>query len=1116
MPQTLYLLDGHSQLFVAYHALEPLTAPDGTPTGAAYGFLRTLRKIIAGHAPDHLAVVFDPPGRTFRHESFADYKANRPDTPHDFRHQLQLTKELLAAWPIPVLEVEGYEADDTLATLARRHASPDLKVVLVTLDKDCRQLLEEGRIEIFDARRDSFMTERKLEEKQGITPAQVVDYLTMVGDASDNVPGIPLIGKKKAATLLSRYGTLEACIEHAAEVGGKTGENLAAARETAFEHRELVRLRDDVEVDLSLGDCLLRKPDAERLAPILRRLGFIRLLSELGVAEPTIEVEPAQVTDSHALEAFQAAIATLSPEDAVAIRPLWTGSARRPLWRGLGISWREGEAWYLPLDDAGELPLEPRWALARQLLGPQGPRKIGHGLGSDHQALASAGVDLAPIGFDSQLATYLLAPTRSDYGLVAVATTHIGEVLPRRAKEADLGGLFDDLELEARAERAGREAEVCWRLGQLLPQYIESRGLGSLLAEIELPLLSVLSRMEARGISLDRDKLAALERELAGEIRERRAECVRLAGVEFNVDSPRQLAEVLFETLALPTSRRTKTGYSTDAAVLEELADKHPLPAAVLAYRQLVKLQNTYVEALPKLVDSSSGRLHTHFLQAATATGRLASEHPNLQNIPIRTPLGRRIRRAFVAPEGKRLVAADYSQIELRVLAHTSGDPALIEAFRQGKDIHRAVAARIAGVDEAQVDADTRRRAKTVNFGIIYGQTPFGLARELGISQGEAREFIDRYFERFPRVKAWIDEVIQAAKRAGEVRTLFGRVRQLPEINSRNFGRRGFAERTAVNTIVQGTAADLIKIAMIRVDERLRREGLGAQLLLSIHDELLFEVDADEVEDLQALVTEEMTGAMQLEVPLTVDIGCGADWLEAGGKDDAPPPPLSAPPEAAAPPVIGIVGGIASGKSAVAAAFGEQGCEVIDADKLAHAALTEPAILDAIAARWPSVIEGEGAQRAVQRKALGEIVFADPDALEQLEALVHPRVREQIIERLQAAAVAGRPAVLDVPLLIEGPLAELCDAIVLVETSVATRAARAAARGWDADELARREREQAPLADKAAAADYTIDNNDQDGAPPALAPRVAQIMQAIERGQAAEVAAASAAGGTAS
>ncbi len=878
MPKTLYVIDGHSLAYQAYHAMGNLTAPDGRPTGAVYGFVNMLRKLVRDHVPDHLIITFDTPEKTFRHEQFEDYKANRPGMPDDLREQLGQIKRILAGWPLTVLEAPGYEADDLLATLCRMFTEPALRIVLVTADKDAHQLLVEGRVEIFDARRGAFLTANKLPEKSGIRPDQVVDFLTMVGDAVDNVPGIKRIGKKTAVKLLAEYDSLERIVEAAEQlkIKGKVGENIREAKESIPGIHALVQLDDQVPLTatLTLAQSQLGPPDPLALTPIFRELGFTRLLDDLGPA-PTDELEPEYKTaDTETLVGWVLAQLKKQPEIGLAAMP-----------GGIGVSWQAGTGWYLPLSD--EL---------RKILASARPAKVGHDMKALLLKLARQGVRLGQIGFDCKLAAYLLNPTLEQYSLKELSLIHLG-IKPEQIEEDD--DLLPLLADEQAPRMAAQQADLALRLAAKLRPRLQQDGLDQLLEKLEIPLLRVLAEMEQAGICIDAAALKKLGHSLREQIALLREKIFDLAGETFNIDSPKQLGVLLFETLGLPPVRKTQTGWSTDAAVLQELSGQHPLPGEVLAYRQLVKLLNTYVDALPNLVDRRTGRIHTSFNQATTATGRLSSSNPNLQNIPIRTALGRPIRAAFIAGveqvgddgglfgelnEPLTLISADYSQVELRILAHVSGDPALREAFEQGLDIHRAVAARIAGVPESEVTKDQRSGAKTVNFGIIYGQTPFGLSQELGITQAEAKAFIETYFARFPQVETYIETVIAEARLAGSVRTLNGRVRYLPDINSKNPARRAFAERTAVNTVIQGTAADLIKLSMIRISERLAQERLPASLLLSIHDELLFECRTDRATDVARAASEEMVAAMTLDVPLVVDVGIGPNWLEAGSR----------------------------------------------------------------------------------------------------------------------------------------------------------------------------------------------------------------------------------------
>ncbi len=877
MSKTLYVIDGHSQTYMAYHAMGNLTAPDGRPTGAVYGFVNMLRKLLKEHTPDHLVIAFDHRGKTFRHEMYSEYKAHRPPMPDDLRPQLSEIKKILAAWPITVLERQGFEADDLLATLCRKCEFEDLRIVLVTMDKDARQLLLQDKVEIFDYRRNSFLTADKMVHKDGIRPDQMVDFLAMVGDASDNIPGIKLIGKKTATKLLKQYDSLDRILDTAEQIKGKVGENIRLARDQVLLSRELVKLDDRMPIELRLEDTRLQPPDPGTLIPLYRELGFTRLVEDLLDQSPQGApiATDYRIADTDELASWVLAQLTKQPEIGIHVAQ-----------DGMGVSWQQGVGWHLPWSP--EL---------RKLLEAPRPRKVGHDLKQSLLHLARRGIQLNGISFDTMLAAYLLNPTLEQFSLPQLSLTHLGLKPDQIVSDEPLPLLAE----EQTADRTAQWADLSLRLAQTLRPILARNDLTDLLEQLEVPLLRVLADMETVGICVDRQALANLALELSAQISSHRDEIHALAGETFNIDSPKQLADILFEKLELPRRRKTRTGWSTDAQVLEELSEQHPLPAEVLRYRQLVKLKSTYVDALPRLADPATGRIHTQFNQATAATGRLSSSHPNLQNIPIRTELGRSIRAAFIPgdeqvgedgglfdglDEALVLVSADYSQVELRILAHVSGDPALRDAFLQGADIHRTVAARIAGISQAEVTDAQRRGAKTVNFGIIYGQTPFGLSQELGISQDEARLFIERYFEGFPQVRQFIDETIAKARKTGHVRTLMGRIRYLPDINAKHYARRAFAERTAVNTVIQGTAADLIKIAMIRTQARIEREQLPATLLLSIHDELLFECRPDKKSTVCQVVCEEMTEAMSLDVPLVVDVGTGRNWLVAGSRQE--------------------------------------------------------------------------------------------------------------------------------------------------------------------------------------------------------------------------------------
>ncbi|WP_029734330.1 DNA polymerase I [Deferrisoma camini] len=823
-----HLVDGTNLLYRAYHAIQGLRTSRGMPTQAVYGLLTMVLKVLREHRPDGLAVVFDAPGPTQRHEAFAAYKANREETPEDLKPQIPYALETLRAMGIPVLQVEGVEADDVLGTLARRLAENGHEVWIVTGDKDFCQLVSD-RIRLLDTMHDRVTDPDAVRKRFGVGPERIVDLLSLTGDAVDNLPGVPGIGVKTAAKLLERFGSLDELMRRADEVPGKRGEALRAHRDVVLANRPLVTI--DTGLDLPVDPEALRpgEPDRAELARLLRELEFHRLLEELGVAD----VPPEGGTSAASVDTPAEWVGLVAAEDGA-----WEVADGREGVRAC-------------VDD-----LAPGW-LAR-LADPSVP-VVGHGLKDARREFALRGAAVEGIAVDTQVAAYLLLPGRRSYGFEDLVRSRGLGV------EAGPGG-------RARTARA---------LAAALLDELEREGLRRLYEEIENPLIPILADMEVRGIRVDVGVLEGLSREYARRLEELSERIFQAAGERFNPNSPKQLSRILFEKLKLPVVKRTATGFSTDASVLEELAGLHPLPALLLEHRSLAKLKTGFLDALPKLVDPRTGRIHTTFHQTVTATGRLSSSNPNLQNVPVRGEEGRRIREAFVADAGCVLVSADYSQVELRILAHMSRDPELIEVFRAGRDVHTETASRIFGVPADRVDSRMRREAKTVNFGILYGMSPFGLARQLGVTHETARNLIDAYFRQFAGVRTFLSELVERARRTGYAETLFGRRRPIPELRSRNRAQREFGERLAVNTPIQGTAADLIKTAMIRVRRELDEPDTRGALVLQVHDELVLEVPEAEARRCADRVRQAMEGAARFDVPLVVDVGAGPNWYEA-------------------------------------------------------------------------------------------------------------------------------------------------------------------------------------------------------------------------------------------
>jgi DNA polymerase-1 len=851
----LFLFDSFGFIFRAYHArartgAPPMRTSTGMQTEAVYIFTNMVRRVLKAHQPDHVAAIFESRGPNVRTAQFTDYKANRVETPQELLDQIPYVRKMLDAMRIPVLEFNGYEADDVIGTLAQRASAAGYEVVIVSSDKDMLQLVGDSVRMLNPVKDDEIYDAVKVEEFMGVTPRQVTDLLALKGDAVDNIPGAPGIGDKGARDLIRKYGSVEETLARAAEVERKMyRESLLANREQIELSKRLATIATDLPVECELDQLCIAEPDLESIARLYKELEFYSLLKELKPPEPDVPLELRMLETSEAVEAWLDAL----PEDAVVSVAMGSEGEGILKTSRLGLSSKAGEAYGV---SAELLP-----ALQPMLEDGNRP-KAAH----DYKALL---VDLSrrglrPEGFrdDTMLYAFLLSADPGSSTLEIAATRY----------------------LDRKPSASVEEAAACvWQLAGVLAPEIDARQLRRVYDEIDLPLSPVLARMECNGIRIDPPALRTLGTTMESEIDRLCAEICALAGHTFNPNSPQQLAKVLFEEMKLPapTIRGKGKTMSTAADVLESLAEEHRIARMVLDYRQLVKLKGTYVDALPALLDPSTGRLHTTFNQAGAATGRLSSSNPNLQNIPIRTELGRQIRAAFVPEPGWKLVVADYSQIELRLLAHFSRDPVLMEAFRQGEDIHTRTAAEVFGVMPLMVTPDLRRAAKAVNFGIVYGLSAFGLAQQLGISRTEAETYIRNYFERYAGVRRFIDATIAEVRKTGVTKTLFGRERPIPDMNTRNANARGFAERTAVNTPLQGTAADLIKLAMIRIDSHLQRDHWKARLLLQVHDELVLEAPPDEVDRLSGLVKHEMENVWRIEVPLIAETCIGDNWRDA-------------------------------------------------------------------------------------------------------------------------------------------------------------------------------------------------------------------------------------------
>ncbi len=907
MTDTLYLIDGHSQIYRAYYApFRDLTSPTGEPTRATFVFCNMLLSFIRNRKPTYLAMAVDgPAAKLLRRQTYPDYKITRKPAPDDFHPQAKRIMEIVRKMGIPVLELEGYEADDILATAAARLASPQLDVVLVSRDKDLDQLIG-PHCTLYDPMKDEMIDAAAIEREKGYRPDQAVEVQTLTGDSTDNIPGVPGVGPKTAGRLIARYGTAEEVIAHADEQTPKLKENLQAAAATIELSRKLVTLDRDVPIELSLDAMRLSRIDGAAVRPVFAELGFNKLMDILdnmgvgGQGQGKVDVQAAKVAGGQTTaadfdyrlvdtpDALDELVLSLAGVKRLSVDTETTGTQpMRADLVGMSLAWRPGAAVYIPV--AG--PLGARTLdveLVRRSLGPiladESVTKVGQNLKFDMLVLGEAKMPLAGPMFDTLVAAHVLDSTRMTYKLDALAAEYINhrcipieDLIGRGKHQTTMNTVATDVV----AKYAAEDADVALRVADVLAPMLEQQGLTKLFYDLEMPLVPVLARMERTGIMLDRRVLGRLESELSKQADVLRGRIIAAAGRPFNPDSPKQLAVVLFDELKLPAARKTKTGPSTDSSVLEELAVEHELPALVLDYRKLTKLLGTYLTALGQFVLPRDGRVHTSFHQTGTVTGRLSSSDPNLQNIPIRTDEGRMIRSAFVAPPGCVLLSVDYSQVELRVLAHFCGDETLCAAFAEGQDIHRTVAAEVFGVLPGEVTPDMRAKAKTVNFGIIYGQTAYGLSVSLRIPRKDASAFIDRYKARFPKIDEFLAQCVSQAKRQGYVETIFGRRRRVPDIESGNQQMRSLAERLAINSVVQGSAADLIKQAMVNIARRIDAESRPSRMLLQIHDELVFEVPEQAVQAEREMIVHEMTSAIALTVPLKVDVGVGPNWMEA-------------------------------------------------------------------------------------------------------------------------------------------------------------------------------------------------------------------------------------------
>jgi len=893
----LLLIDGSSYLFRAYHALPPLTNSAGEPTGAVYGVINMLRKLLADYQPEHIAVVFDAPGKTFRSELFEQYKAHRPPMPDDLAVQIEPLHTLVHALGLPLLCVPGVEADDVIGTLARRATQAGHNVLIVTGDKDMAQLVDE-HIHLLDTMKDRLLDAAGVKEKYGVPPERIIDLLALMGDSSDNIPGIPGVGPKTAVKWLQEHGSLPEIIAQADQIKGKIGEKLRANLDKLDLSHQLATIDCQLELELGPADLVPGAPDTDSLRELYQRYEFKTWLRQLEdssrvTADNTTKApqQDYQIIQENA--DFDRWLERLKNADLFAFDTETTSlDYMQAELVGVSFSVQPGAAAYVPLahDYTGapsQLDRERVLNALRPLLEDPTKAKLGQNLKYDWHVLQNYGLTLAGIQHDTMLQSYVLNSTASRHDMDSLAQYYLDVKTIRYEDIAGKGSkqlYFNDIGIEQAGPYAAEDADITLRLhATLWPKLQQSPPLQTLYETLEIPLVPVLARIEHTGVLVDAEQLRQHSNTLAKRLNELEQQAYDSAGQRFNLGSPKQLQQILFEKMGLPVIKKTPTGQASTAEnVLEELATDYPLPRLILEYRSLAKLKTTYTDKLPQQINPRTGRVHTSYHQAVTSTGRLSSSDPNLQNIPIRSEEGRRIRQAFIASPGYIVLAADYSQIELRIMAHLSGDQGLLSAFERGEDIHRATAAEVFNTAADAVSKEQRRAAKAINFGLIYGMSAYGLARQLNLSRNDAQAYVDLYFERYPGVKHYMDNTRQQAAEQGYVETVYGRRLYLPEINSRNGQRRQAAERTAINAPMQGTAADIIKRAMLAVDQALNQsEQPDARMIMQVHDELVFEVAEDRLDNVTAIIRNNMSNAAELRVELVVDIGTGVNWDEA-------------------------------------------------------------------------------------------------------------------------------------------------------------------------------------------------------------------------------------------
>ncbi len=885
----LYLVDGSSYLYRAFHALPNLSNSHGEPTGALLGVANMLRRLLNEDKPEYIAVVFDAKGPTFRHELYADYKANRPPMPAELVSQVKTVQDFVRLLGLPLIQVAGVEADDVIGTLSRMAEQQGMDCVISTGDKDLAQLVSE-RTTLVNTMTDTRLDRTAVKEKFGVTPEQIVDFLTLTGDTSDNIPGVDKCGPKTAVKWLQEYGSLDRLMDQADKIGGKVGENLRAARSTLSLSRQLVTIRRDLDLAEFPGDLVRQAVDEAGLRAALRRFEFNSWLQDLGAESAAAEAPQSRDYQTIlAAKDLDRLIEQLQQAELMAVDTETTSlDSMAAELVGFSFSVLDKQAFYIPVGHRypgvpQQLDLDFVIGKLKALLEDPQRRKVGQHIKYDMNVLSNYGVHVQGVAFDTMLESYVLNSTGSRHDMDSLALKYLGQQTVHYEDITGKGArqiLFSEVPIEVAGHYAAEDADITLALHQhLWPRLQQEPALASVLLHIEVPLIPVLARMEQRGVLIDGALLARQSLELSKQIQGLEQEAHKAAGQTFNLGSPLQLQQILFEKQGLPVIRKTPKGQpSTAEDVLQELAQDYELPRLILEYRSLSKLKSTYTDRLPEQINPRTGRVHTSYHQAVAATGRLSSTDPNLQNIPIRTPQGRRIRQAFIAPPGCLVMACDYSQIELRIMTHLSGDAGLLKAFRTGVDVHQATASEVFGVPYGEVDSNQRRAAKAINFGLMYGMSSFGLSRQLSISRADAQAYMDTYFLRYPGVQQFMEDTRRRARDQGYVETLFGRRLYLTDIKASNMQRRQGAERAAINAPLQGTAADIIKRAMITVDQWLQHEMPQAHLVMQVHDELVFEVPEDQLEQLRDGVVALMSAAAELEVPLVVDTGCGPDW----------------------------------------------------------------------------------------------------------------------------------------------------------------------------------------------------------------------------------------------